>query len=244
MSIIKNLILQILNFHVRDLSVSPLDEIIFRLRAYDLEVVKADQLPNNGQNVLFVPFNEVATTNAWDFQAELLANLGDLSTINTAFKLVVGIFVNSFPVYTTWREFVADLEDHNTSRNVFVEVIDVNIFNTQAIDPESEGSLVSRALNIIINNAGLLICLLFFLIKFLKTMLSVEELSDEYCEELLVARANIGGANKGRYSNGLSILYQGLSTFYKVILRETCKRALILIKRIENLSQGNRILEV
>jgi hypothetical protein len=159
------MVLQILDLHVGDLRVGPLYEVIFGLVAYDLQVVETDELPDDGQDVLLISFDEIAATDAWNFQAELLAHFRDLAAVDTTLELVVGVLVNSFPVDAARLEFITDLKNDDTSLDILIKVIDVHIFNAQAVDPEAEGALVSATLNIVIDDTSLLIGLFLLLVQ-------------------------------------------------------------------------------
>ena len=184
MAITQGMVLQILDLHVGDLRVGPLNEVILRLVAYDLKVIETHELPDDGQDVLLISFHEVAATDAWDFQAELLAHFSDLAAVDTALELVVWVLINSFPVDAPRLELIAHLENDNTGLDILVQVIDVHIFNAQAVDPEAECALVSATLNIVIDDASLLIGLFFLLIQLFESMLGIEKLGDEDCEKL------------------------------------------------------------
>ena len=177
MAITESAVLKILNLLIGYLGVCPLNEVVLCLVPYDLKVVQADKLPDDCQDVLLVSIDKVIATNAWDFQAELLADFSDLATIHTALELVVGILIDSLPVYAPRRKLVTDFKNDDASLDILIEIVDVNILNVQAVDPEAEGSLISATFNIIIDDAGLLVSLLFFLVEFLKTVLGVEKLS-------------------------------------------------------------------
>ena len=86
-------------------------------------------MSDNGQDVLLISFHEVAATDAWDFQAELLAHFSDLTAVYTALKLVVGVLIDSFPVHGARLELVAHLKNDDTSLDILIEVIDVYVFH-------------------------------------------------------------------------------------------------------------------
>jgi len=68
-TISKSLVLETLDLDVSVELVGPLHEVILSLRTNDLQVVESDELPNNCNDLFFISFIEIITTDTWNFKS-------------------------------------------------------------------------------------------------------------------------------------------------------------------------------
>ena len=80
------------------------------------------------------------------------------------------------PVDSSIINTMADSEDDKTIPHFFVQIFDEAVLDLHGVDPETESTLLTTTLDVIIDESSSLELLLS---KFLQTMLGVEDGSDE-----------------------------------------------------------------
>ena len=105
---------------------------------------------------------------------------------------VLGSHFRLAPVYTCLVDTVANSKNNKTIADFFKQVLDEAVRNLHRVDPETNGTLVTSTLNIIINDASsfeLLLC------QLLQTVLAVENSCDKNGVDFLVSLYKILGTN-------------------------------------------------
>ena len=129
--------------------------------------MKLDELPHDCENVLLVTSDEIVAADAWKFQSKLLAHLDCFSAVDTLLVGVVGLLVDYLPVDGARLELVEDLKYYQAIAHVIIEIVNIDVLDVETVDPEAEGTLLSAAFDIIVNDAKLLESFLFLLVELL-----------------------------------------------------------------------------
>lgn len=154
--------------------------------------MKSGYLPDHGKGQLLVSLGQISTTNSNELQLEFLGSLDGGVVINILTEIVLWRLVNLLPLNDRVINFIDNLVHQETVFHILIEIVYVDVFDTQGVDPQSESSLLSRSLNVIIKHLGSLV-LVFG--QILETMLGVEDIRDEEGIDLNVGLDDIRALN-------------------------------------------------
>ena len=134
------------------------------------------ELPDHGENVLLVAISDILGTNSNRTDTKSLHSCNSQITVVVLMEHVLRGHVGLRPVDTGIIDTVANTEDNKTIPHFFVQIFDKAILDLHGVDPETEGTLFTTSLDVIIDEASSFELLLS---KFLQTVLGVEDSSDE-----------------------------------------------------------------
>lgn len=185
------------------------------------------QLPNDCEHELLVGLEDVRGADANQVDLHLVACIeGDLA-VNAHLKHVVCVFFDTVPLNDVRVDFVDDLEQKLTVSALFVQIVDEHTLNVQGVDPQSEGTFLSRALHgIIVDETSSFELLLLFFVQFFKAVLGVENFGYKDRVSFRVRFNEVGGIHDMGYSKSVSVGDQRLGTLEVVCFSDVAECAL------------------
>lgn len=221
--------------------IDPGEEVSLRLGSHNLEVMDSHELPDDSKNVLFVPLGNILGSNTDHLDSEELHGLLSQVAVEVSVEGILGRPVGLLHVDTGGVNAVADTQKDETIFALFKQVLDEAVLDLHRVDPESEGALLTGALNVIVDDAGLLD---FFLRQLLKAVLAVEHRGNENRVNLRISFKEIAGANAVLDSHGgRRCEHLGGSRFI-VGLIESVQGAVGGVELVKHVDEGSAILEV
>jgi hypothetical protein len=162
----------------------------------------------------------------------------------TLLEVVVGVLLDLVPLNRLIVELVNDFHKNLAVPNIFIKVVDVDIFELKRVDPEPELALLTRAFNIVVNKTGFVEIILFSLIELLKTVARVEDLSDPDGVGTGITLDPVAALDELSNVDVLSVLDQMVGSLDLISVLEVVQGALLLVQLVEHVVHAFGILNV
>ncbi len=95
-------------------------------------------MPDQSNEEFSVTIYNVGSSNSWQVQLQLFASIYCFLTVNSLLVLIVGVLFNTLPVNNSVVDLMDNSEEKQAISGFFVEVVDIDILNVEAVDPVSE----------------------------------------------------------------------------------------------------------
>ena len=154
---------------------------------------------------------------------------------------VLGCHFGLAPIDTCLVNAVAYSQNNKSIADFLKQVLDEAVGNLHRVDPETNGTLVTSTLNIVIDDASGFELLLS---ELLQTVLAVENGCDENGVDLLVSLDKISGTDAVLHAHGLRASDHLFCALDIVALLESIKSAVGWVKLIEHIDQLSAVFEV
>ena len=221
--------------------VHPGDQVLIRLGSNNLKVVDTHELPDHGENVLLLNIDNVLSTYADTFDTKEFHGLLRQCSVVAVVEQVLGCHFRLAPIDTCLVNAVAYTQDNKSIADFLKQVLDEAVRNLHRVDPETNGTLVTSTLNIVIDDASGFELLLS---ELLQTVLAVENGCDENRVDLLVSFDKISGTDAVLHAHGLRASDHLFCALDIVALLESIKSAVSWVKLVEHIDQLSAVLEV
>lgn len=170
--------------------VCPFTKLSVSLATDKAEVVGSDELPDKCESKFSVLLGNIDTTDSYKLEFHVFSTLYDSVIVDISIEITLWSFVDFLPVNNFIVDFMHDLGEDESIVALFKDIINVDIFNFEGVHPDAEGSLLFGTFDVIIKESGSIV---LFLGKLLKTVLGVEDLTDEKGVNFGISGSDIGG---------------------------------------------------
>ena len=117
-------------------------------------------MPDHGENVLLVTISDILRTNTNHAHTKELHGLHSQITVVVAVEHVLRSHVRLAPVDAGIVNAMTNAKDDKTISHLLIQVFNEAVLNLHGIDPETEGTLFTTSLDVIIDEASSLELLL------------------------------------------------------------------------------------
>jgi len=202
------------------------------------------QLPNDGKHKLLVTVLDVLSTDTNQLDLEGFAGIEGNSAVDSLFEVIVGVLFDSVPLDNLVVDLVDDLKEDLTITNILEQVVDVDTFDFERVDPETELTLLAGTLNIVINDSSLLEFILLLLGELFKTVTGVKDLGNVDGVDTGVTLVPIISGDEIGNVDGFGVVKHILSTLLHVLVVYVGKGASLLVELVKHVVNSERVLEI
>mmetsp|Transcript_7936 Transcript_7936/g.13318 ORF Transcript_7936/g.13318 Transcript_7936/m.13318 type:complete len:315 (-) Transcript_7936:704-1648(-) len=221
--------------------VGPLDQVVLGLVANQSEVVELDELPDHGEHVLLLALGDVDAAHADELDLELLAGLNHGVVVDVLAEVVLGLRVDLLPLDNALVDLVQHFVEEDAVLDLLTQVVHVDILDAQRVDPQSEGSLLSGALDVVVDHGSGLVLLGS---QVLETVLGVEDVGDEKSVDLHVSSRDVAGSDHVGHAQGQGVRDHLLGSGLETLIVHSVQRALRGVESVEHVEEGDGVREV
>jgi hypothetical protein len=195
--------------------------------------VDAHKLPYDSKYEFLVALLNVRRTNTDQLDLEASASIECNLAVDALLEVVVGVLLDSVPFDNVGVDLVNHLEEDLTVTDILVQVVNVDTFNFEGVDPEAELALLTGTSNIVVNNTSLLEVILLLLVQLFKTVASVEDLSNVDGVNTCVTLVPVISGDKLCNTESVGVFYHITGTLSSVLIVDVGDGAELLIELVE-----------
>lgn len=221
--------------------VTPGLEVVLGLASNDSEVMDSHELPDHREDVLLVTITDILSTDADALNSKSGHGFNCQVAVVIFVEHVLDGHLGLGPVNAAFFDAVANTENDKTVTDFLKQVLDEAVLNLHGVDPEAESALFTGGVNVVIDQTSRL---KFFLSELLKTVLGVENLSNEDGVDLLVTLAKIIGTNSVLNSHSLGASNHFGGSLDIISLLKGIEGAVGAVKLVENVNELFAVLEI
>jgi len=148
----------------------------------------SDELPDKCESKLSILLGNIDTTDSYKLEFHVFSTLHNSVIIDISIEILFRCFVNFLPIYDFVIDFMHDPGKDESIVALFENFINVDVLNFEGVHPNTEGSLFFGSFDVIIEESG---CIIFLLGKLFKTVLGVEDLTDEKSVNFGISRSDV-----------------------------------------------------
>ena len=221
--------------------VTPGLEVVLSLASNDSKVMDSHELPDHREDVLLVTITDVLSTDTDALNTKSGHGFNCQVAVVILVEHVLDGHLGLGPVDAAFFNAVANTENDKTVTDLLKQVLNEAVLNLHGVDPEAESALFTGCVDVVIDQTS---SLKFFCGELLKTVLGVENLSDEDRVDLLVTLAKIIGTNSVLNSHSLGASNHFGGSLNIVSLLKGIEGAVGAVKLVKNVDELFAILKI